>query len=236
MPTNTPSRPSTRALIAAATAVLIAVGGLLAAAPASAHDELVSSDPAADAAIETLPAQLTLTFSRELAPDPGATELSVTDAAGTSLGDGEPSVDGTVVTQPLAGAASGVVTLLWKVVSSDGHPISGELAFTVTAGPTQTPTPTPTPTPTATSTPTEGPTQEPTPTPTETTIPASDTGSAATPWILFTLLGIAVLGAITYLLVSRARRQRALAQPSVPGAGGDSRSSSPSDSSPPVDR
>ena len=41
--------------------------------------------------------------------------------------------------------------LLWKVVSSDGHPISGEFAFTVT--PAATPTPEPTESATATPTP-----------------------------------------------------------------------------------
>ena len=63
-----------------------------------------------------------------------------------------PLVEGTVVTQPLSGAASGLVTVLWKVVSSDGHPISGEFGFTVTAPPT--------PTPTATATPSEEPTAD----------------------------------------------------------------------------
>ena len=133
------------ALIAA-----IALAGasvFLVAAPASAHDELVSTDPAAGAAVDALPAQLTLTFSGELATDPGATELQVTDAAGTSLANGDPVVADTTVTQPLAGAASGAITVLWKVVSSDGHPISGEYTFTVTA---PAPSPTPTPTPSAT--------------------------------------------------------------------------------------
>lgn len=234
MPTNTPPRPLVRTLIAAATSVLLAAGGVLAASPASAHDELVSSDPAAESSVDALPAQLTLTFSGELATDPGATELSVTDAAGASLADGEPAVDGTVVSQPLGGAASGVITVLWKVVSSDGHPISGELAFTVIAP--STPTPTPTSAPTATATPTEDPTPEATPTPSETSVPAADTGDAATPWVLFALLGVAVVGAVTYLLVSRARRQRALEQPPISGAGGAAPGGSPSDSGSPADR
>ena len=77
MPTNTaPPRSLRRTIAAAAAALLLAAGGLLVASPASAHDELVSSDPAADAALEALPAQLTLTFSGELATDPGATELA----------------------------------------------------------------------------------------------------------------------------------------------------------------
>ena len=73
----------------------------------------------------------------------------------------QPTAQDNVLTQPLEGTASGVITVLWKVVSSDGHPISGEFSFTATGAPT--PTPTQTATPTVTPTPTE--TVEPTPTP-----------------------------------------------------------------------
>jgi hypothetical protein len=237
MPSHTTSpRSLRRALTAAAAAVLLTAGGLLVAAPANAHDELVSTDPAADAAVDALPAQLTLTFSGELATDAGATELAVTDAAGASLADGDPVVEGTTVTQALTGAASGAITVLWKVVSSDGHPISGQYAFTVTAPPT----PTPTPTATATATPTETPTAEPTPTPTETPVPASDTGAAAVPWILLGVLAVAVLGAVTYLLVSRARRRKALEEATAaaysPGGSAGASTGSTPDSAPPADR
>lgn len=197
-------RRSLPALIAA-----IAFAGasvFLIAAPASAHDELVSADPAAGAAVDALPAQLTLTFSGELATDPGATELQVTDAAGTSLANGDPVVADTTVTQPLAGTASGAITVLWKVVSSDGHPISGEYTFTVTA-PAPTPTPTPTPSATVSSAPTESPSA------TESAAPVTDEDADADgswPWIVGAILLVAIAGAVTYLLVSSARRKRAL--------------------------
>ncbi len=181
MPENTPApRPFARTLAAAAAALLLVTGGLLAAAPASAHDELVSTDPAADSTVEALPAELTLTFSGELATEAGATEMQVTDAAGTSLADGEPVVEGTTVTQALTGAASGPITVLWKVVSSDGHPISGEYGFTVSAPTTPTPTPTETPAPTASATPSDTPSAEPTETPTVAPVPA-DSSNAALP-------------------------------------------------------
>lgn len=207
MPTNTaPARSLRRAITAAAAALLLTAGSLLVASPASAHDELVSSDPAADTSLDALPAALTLTFSGELATDPGATELQVSDASGAVLSAGDPVVEGTVVTQPLSGAASGPVTVLWKVVSSDGHPISGEFGFTVTAPPTPTPTETATATPSEepTVTPTEEPTAEPTAVPV-----AADSGNPALPWIIGGLLVLAAIGgAVTYLLVSRARRIR----------------------------
>lgn len=236
MPTNTtPPRSLRRAITAAATALLLAAGGVLVASPANAHDELVSTDPAADTSVESLPDQLTLTLSGELATEPGATELQVTDASGAVLSDGDPVVEGTVVTQPLSGEASGLVTVLWKVVSSDGHPISGEFGFTVTAAPT--------PTATATATPSEEPTvepiEEPAAQPTEAPVPA-DSSNPALPWIIGGLLLLAAIGgAVAYLLISRARRIRdeeALhASAAEAAAGGPADGSAPR-SEPPADR
>src|SRR5690606_39662140 len=49
---------------------------------------------------------------------------------------GEPDVLGTTVTQPLRESGpSGTYTLAYRVVSADGHSISGELTFDVTSGP-----------------------------------------------------------------------------------------------------
>lgn len=64
MPTNTTSpRPFARSLAAVATAVLLTAGGLIAASPAIAHDELSSTDPAVNSTVEALPEQLTLVFT-----------------------------------------------------------------------------------------------------------------------------------------------------------------------------
>ncbi|WP_240642328.1 copper resistance CopC family protein [Microbacterium sulfonylureivorans] len=191
-------------------AVLLAASALLIpASPAHAHDELLGSDPGAGASLDALPAQLTLTFSGAIATDEGASEVAVTDAAGTSLVAGAPSAQDNVLTQPLAGEASGEITVLWKTVSSDGHPISGEFAFTVTAPPTPTPTETSTPTPLPTETSTPEPTQTASASPTA--APAAD-GSSAVPWILFGIVALAAAGAVVYLLVSRSRREKALAE------------------------
>jgi methionine-rich copper-binding protein CopC len=108
--------------------------GLLAAlvaGPAFAHDELIGTDPAADSAVGALPASVTLTFSGVLLTGEGATEVVVTDAAGTDLTASAAAVDGVRVTQALTGPASGPVQVAWRVVSSDGHPISGQFSFTV---------------------------------------------------------------------------------------------------------
>ena len=173
--------------------------------PAHAHDDLVGSDPASGATVDALPAQLTLTFSAEIADDEGASVVEVTDASGTALVDGPPSVEDNTLTQPLAGEASGDITVLWKVVSSDGHPISGEFAFTVAGG--SAPTETGDPQPSETAEPTETP--EPTATPSVTGAPADEdsTFADAWPWIIGGLLLAGAGGALVYALLARARRQ-----------------------------
>ena len=147
---------------------------------------------------------------------------------GASLADGAPTVRDNVLTQPLAGEASGAVKVLWKVVSSDGHPISGEFTFTVEGAPAPAPTETTVPTPTETAAPSESAG----PTPTVTNEPVADDGSTALPWIIAGVLALALIGAVVYLLVSRSRREKALANGST-----DRAADAPGpDSEPPVDR
>lgn len=191
-----------RARLSAVVAGLVAAAVLLLApaSPASAHDELLGSDPAAGATLDALPGQLTLTFSDAIATDEGASEVAVTDASGASLIGGAPSAQDNVLTQPLSGEASGEITVLWKVVSSDGHPISGEFAFTVTAPPTPTETAAP-PTPTET--------VAPTPTPTELTDDMSvDWGATLLANLLPVLLGAAILGGAIVAILLAVRRRR----------------------------
>ena len=199
-------------LLALAAAFLAALALLLAPASAAhAHDELIGSNPSAKSTVESLPAQLTLTFSGAIATDAGASEVAVTDAAGTSLVDGAPTAQDNVLTQPLTGEASGEITVLWKVVSSDGHPISGQFAFTVTPAPTPTETASPTPTPTETADPTPTATA-PVQTTTATPAPAPDEpGSLTWLWVVLGLVAAAVLAAVVYLVASRARREKTLA-------------------------
>lgn len=211
-------------------AALLIAGGIIAMAPspAHAHDELLGSDPAADATLDALPAQLALTFSAEIADDAGASVVEVTDDAGASLVDGAPTVQDNVLTQPLAGETSGTVKVLWKVVSSDGHPISGEFSFTVTGTPTPTPTETATPAPTETVTPMPTATATVAPTPSE---EADSTFGDVWPWVIGAILLAGVAGAVLYLLVSRARREKALAD----GPGGAPADPSRPGSEPPAD-
>lgn len=189
--------------VALAATLLAAFLVLFSPLAASAHDALVSSSPEADSTVETLPSELTLTFSAKLITGEGATAVVVTDADGNSVTDGEPTVDGAIVTQPLkADAAAGEYHVIWKVVSSDGHPTSEEFFFTVTTGSASTATPTTAPA-------TAAPSPESTTTPEATTTPApdADTSSGASAWIwALSIGGILVIAALMVWYGVRARK------------------------------
>lgn len=198
--------------------VLAFVAFFATASPAQAHDELVGTDPAAGSTLDALPAQLTLTLSAQIAPDAGASEVQVTDAAGNSLVDGAPSVQDNVLTQPLAPGldrVAGAITVLWKVVSSDGHPISGEFSFTVTGTPGPTTEPTPTET-TETTEPAEpSPTTDPTPIE-EYPDMTVDWGATLLVNLFPVLVAAAVIAVIVVAIVAARRRRRG---PTDPGSG-----------------
>ncbi|GII99862.1 hypothetical protein CLV28_1006 [Sediminihabitans luteus] len=131
---NLPARPATarRALAGLGTAAL--TGLLLLAVPgaAQAHDQLVGADPADGSTLTAVPDAITLTFNEEVLEV--SPEIVVTDASGTAVTDGTPTVSGIDVTQALpADLANGEYDVAWRVVSGDGHPIDGELSFTVDA-------------------------------------------------------------------------------------------------------
>ncbi|MGH3586889.1 MAG: copper resistance CopC family protein [Pseudonocardia sp.] len=136
--------------------VLLAVAlgpvlGLAVAQPASAHDRLVSSDPADGARLDEPPSTITLVFSAEVL-EAGA-QVAVTTPDGTV--PAQVSVDGDEATATLPDDLPGDLpggdwTVTWRVVSSDGHPIEGELEYTVAGtspSPTSSPTSSPPPTP-----------------------------------------------------------------------------------------
>lgn len=126
------ARPLTRwgrLTAGAATAAL-----LMLPAPAWAHDTLVSSDPGDGARVTEAPDEVEMTFSADVL-DVG-TEVRVTDSSGADLTDGDPVVDGTTVTQDLAApeAEDETYTVVWRVVSSDGHPIEGTFSYELGEG------------------------------------------------------------------------------------------------------
>lgn len=106
----------------------LAIGGL--AAPASAHASLVGTDPEAGSSIATLPDTVTLTFSQDMR----APAYVVVTGPDGDVVEGDPTIDGAEVTQAVGAAPAGDYTLTYRVVSDDGHPVSGSVPFEVTEG------------------------------------------------------------------------------------------------------
>ncbi|MFI7447182.1 copper resistance protein CopC [Nonomuraea sp. NPDC049714] len=120
---------------AAAAAILAALFVLATAAPALAHDALKSSDPAKGATVKALD-EVKLEFTGNVRMP----FVIVRGAGDVQHQAGKPDLDGPVVTQKLKGELSdGAYVIAYRVVSSDGHPIEGEVPFTVKgATPSQT--------------------------------------------------------------------------------------------------
>ena len=136
-------------------ATLSAVGALtaLGLVPAAAHDEVLSTSPEQGAVLESSPEQIELSYSGEIM-DIGH-QVLVTGPEGQSVTEGPLERDGSQVVQPLAktGSEEGTYQVVWRVVSSDGHPIEGTYTYqvgdgadTTTAAPSLSSTPTDAPT------------------------------------------------------------------------------------------
>jgi methionine-rich copper-binding protein CopC len=126
-------RPIRQPLSALFGALFVAAAVLFGAAPASAHDAAESSSPAQGSTVATPPEKVSITFNKD--PLALGSRIQVKDAAGTNWAEGAVEIVDNVASQKLrAGAPAGEFTVVWRVVSSDSHPIEGTFKFTATAG------------------------------------------------------------------------------------------------------
>lgn len=124
--------PETRAAAMLAVLLLCLGLALCTAAGADAHDQVISANPHAEQQLGTAPRQIELSFSGELMAL--GFEVLVVDANDRNWAQGDAAVDGTNLTQQLStGLPDGEYRVRWRVVSSDGHPISGSYPFRVGA-------------------------------------------------------------------------------------------------------
>lgn len=196
--------------------LLLSVVGAPAAA---AHDTIESSNPADGATVATVPASVTLTFDEQ--PQDFSPVIQVTGPDGVDWADGTPTVSGTDVSVPVkAGAPAGAYQVAYRIVSSDGHPVTGELTFTAEAA-AATPSSAPSASTSASSTPTSS--SAPASSSVATSTPgssaaassaalvspaanATDSGSGVSGWLIAVIiLVIAAGGAVVAVLVRRAR-------------------------------
>jgi len=174
------------------TSCLLLVGAVLLgwSLPAQAHTALVSSDPADGSRLDAAPAQIVLTFTEAIGTQGSEVALLLDD----ELVDTAVSYDGTRVTVTPAGQTwgPGAYTVNYRVVSADGHPVTGSSSFEV-AGDTQ---------PTSSATTQPAPVQQ-------TPEAAADDTEDDSVWSSPLLLGaVAVLAVAAAALVLRGGRRR----------------------------
>ena len=116
-----------RVALAATLAVLLS---LLFASPAAAHAELVNTTPANGTQLTKPPTEVQMTFTESvnLLQD----GIRLVDGAGAVVPAPDPTVEGGTVMWPMpAGLPDGAYVVTFRVVSADGHPISGAFSFGV---------------------------------------------------------------------------------------------------------
>ena len=101
--------------------------------PAKGHDLLIDIQPASGAVLTEGSFEAILTFNNPLLVVEGETnaELSTKPVGSDDWVSHEIAVMDSVLTAQINLSESGDYDLRWKVVSSDGHPISGESTFTL---------------------------------------------------------------------------------------------------------
>jgi copper transport protein len=116
-----------RAALLATLAVLLS---LVFASPAAAHAELVNTSPPNGAQLARSPTEVRMTFTESVNLVDGGIRL--VDQVGATVRTPTPTVDGRTVTWPMpADLPEGPYVVTWRVVSTDGHPVSGAFSFGV---------------------------------------------------------------------------------------------------------
>lgn len=95
---------------------------------AFAHAQLLGSEPAENALVETAPESVRLQFNEPVSPL--TTKLIGPDGAALDLTGASVGGETLTVTLP-ADLGRGTQVLSWRVVSTDGHPVGGTLIFSI---------------------------------------------------------------------------------------------------------
>ena len=125
-----PSRRSCRPVLVAVAAILVA----LALVPAAgAHARLITTEPANDAVLEQSPRFVLLRFDEPVETAFGAIRVYDSRARRVDAGKVERPSGKEARIQLERRLARGTYTATWRVVSADGHPVSGAFVFHVGA-------------------------------------------------------------------------------------------------------
>lgn len=127
-----------RAALTLAACVLAAVATLAFASVASAHSALVGSDPADGSSVAVGPPTVTLSFNEPLQESFQA--LTVVGPDRNYWQQGDPTITGSTISTSLRELGPvGEYLINYRVTSADGHPIEGQLRFTLTTAGQGTP-------------------------------------------------------------------------------------------------
>ena len=116
-------------------AVGLAPGALSVAAPLDGevvHLRLTASNPEADAVLHESPAEIRLWFSQTPELAVSMIRLQAGDER-IELGELEAGDDNAIAAAVTAPLGNGDYTIVWRTSSGDGHPIRGEIAFSIAA-------------------------------------------------------------------------------------------------------
>jgi methionine-rich copper-binding protein CopC len=128
------------ATVGAITVVGLAMLGL--ATPAFAHNQLIGSNPADKATVQQSPAAVELTFDQPVQKGEGLNSIAITGPEGTNWAVGPAEVASNVVSAPIDDLGpTGEYRIGYRILSADGHPVSGELTFTLVSAGDGTPAP-----------------------------------------------------------------------------------------------
>lgn len=110
--------------------VIVVTAALAMPQGALAHAGLIAADPVDGAVLPSAPAKMTLTFTEPVTP----LVFTLVNSGGDRQDLAPPTASNDVVVVALpTGLEAGTHLLSWRVVSADGHPVAGTLAFSIGA-------------------------------------------------------------------------------------------------------
>ncbi len=137
-----PRSTSRRFLLVVLAALTTLATLALPAGRASAHNTLLSSDPADGSSLTAAPTQITWTFNKSVPLETMTVTLIDPTGARSELSGSTYGASGdTEVITPLPALQSGPVSVRWRLVGPDGHPITGRVDFTLSIEDTATTAP-----------------------------------------------------------------------------------------------
>ncbi|MDR7278412.1 copper resistance CopC family protein [Catenuloplanes atrovinosus] len=128
----------TRWTLAVCAGLLAALAG---ASPALAHNSFTGSSPEDRATVDTAPKEIELRFLDAVEED--STTITITGPGGASSLSGTPRFDGKKVFAPFKPGPAGDYKVTYEIPSDDGHPVTGDFTFTLSAAAASAASPTP---------------------------------------------------------------------------------------------